>query len=92
MKKQKKASRKPRRENEKKPVRKGVKSMKGQGEMHDECKKCFSFCLTPTAKKGIEHLSEKANLSQSELIEQLVRHLLIITELHSQVIQTLAGS
>jgi hypothetical protein len=92
MKKQKKATKRPRRENEKKPVRKGVKSMRGQPEIYNEIKKCFSFCLTQTAKEGLEHISKQMNLSQSELIEQIVRGLLTIAELQSQVRKTLAGS
>ena len=92
MKKPKNTTRKPRRKNERKPVRKGVKSMKGQPEMYNELKECFCFCLTRTVKNALEHFSEQMNLSQSELLEQMVRALLTIDEWHSQVKKTLAGS
>lgn len=75
----------PRRDYEKKPSRKGVKSMRGQPEMYNELKKIFSFSLTPTARAGLEQLSEQLNISRSELIERIGRGLLTITELQTEV-------
>lgn len=72
--------RRPRREYEKKPIRKGVKSMRGQPEVYDELKKIVSFSITPTAMTGLERLSEQLNISRSELIERIGRGLLTIAE------------
>lgn len=72
--------RRPRREHEKKPSRKGVKSMRGQPEVYDELKKIVSFSITPTARTGLERLSEQLNISRSELIERIGRGLLTIAE------------
>jgi hypothetical protein len=74
-----------RQEYEKKPPRKGVKSMRGQPEMYNELKKIFSFSLTPTARAGLEQLSEQLNISRSELIERIGRGLLTIAELKTEV-------
>ncbi len=73
--------RRPRRDHEKKPSRKGVKSVRGQAEMYDELKKIVSFSITPTARTGLERLSEQLNISRSELIERIGRGLLIIADL-----------
>jgi hypothetical protein len=75
----------PRRDYEKKPIRKGVKSMRGQPEVYDELKKIFSFSLTPTARAGLDQLSEQLNISRSELIERIGRGLLTIAELKTEV-------
>jgi hypothetical protein len=72
---------KPRKEHEKKPLRKGVKSMRGQPELYDELKEVVSFCLTPTARAGLERISEQLKISRSELIERVGRGLLTIAEL-----------
>lgn len=87
MPKQKKIKRKgrPRREHEKKPSRKGVKSMRGQPEVYDELKKIVSFSITPTAQVGLEQLSEQLNISRSELIERIGRGRLTITEMKTEV-------
>lgn len=74
-----------RQQHEKKPPRKGVKSMRGQPEMYNELKKIFSFSLTPTARAGLEQLSEQLNISRSELIERIGRGLLTIAELKTEV-------
>jgi hypothetical protein len=71
----------PRREHEKKPTRKGVKSMRGQPEVYDEVKKSVSFSVTLTAQTGLTRLSEQLNISRSELIERIGRGLLTIAEL-----------
>ncbi|HEY9672042.1 MAG TPA: hypothetical protein V6D11_11390 [Waterburya sp.] len=74
-----------RREHEKKPSRKGVKSMRGQPELYDELKKITSFSITPTAQSGLKQLSEQLNISCSELIERIGRGLFTITELKIKV-------
>ncbi len=87
MPKQKKINRKgrPRREHEKKPSRKGRKSMRGQPEVYDELKKIASFSITPTAQSGLDKLSEQFNISRSELIERIGRGILTITEIPTEV-------
>ena len=70
-----------RREHEKKPSCKGIKSMRGQPEIYNELKKITSFSITPTAQLGLKQLSEKLNISCSEMIERIGRGLLKITEL-----------
>jgi hypothetical protein len=69
-----------RREHEKKPSRKGLKSMRGQPEIYNELKKITSFSITPTAQLGLKQLSEQLNISRSELIERIGRGLLTINE------------
>ena len=59
--------------------------MRGQPEMYNELKKIFSFSLTPTARVGLEQLSEQLNISRSELIERIGRGLLTIAELKTEV-------
>jgi hypothetical protein len=71
----------PRREHEKKPSRKGVKSMRGQPELYDELKKIVSLSLTPTALAGLDESSKRLNISRSELVERIGRGLLTIAEL-----------
>jgi hypothetical protein len=71
----------PRRQHEKKPSRKGVKSMRGQPEVYDELKKIVSLSLTPTALAGLDESSERLNISRSELVERIGRGLLTIAEL-----------
>ncbi len=71
----------PRREHEKKPSRKGVKSMRGQPEVYDELKKIVSLSLTPTALAGLDESSKRLNISRSELVERIGRGLLTIAEL-----------
>lgn len=73
--------RRPRREHEKKPSRKGVKSMRGQPEVYDELKKIVSMSLTPTALAGLDESSARLNISRSELVERIGRGLLTISEL-----------
>ncbi|MEP0924827.1 hypothetical protein [Leptolyngbya sp. ST-U4] len=75
----------PRQEHEKKPSRKGIKSMRGQPEVYDELKKVSSFSITPTAKSGLDQLSQQLNISRSELIERIGRGLLTITEIPTEV-------
>jgi hypothetical protein len=71
----------PRRDHEKKPSRKGMKSMRGQPEVYDELKEIVSFSITPTARTGLALLSEQLSISKSELIERIGRGLLTIAEL-----------
>jgi len=71
----------PRRDHEKKPSRKGVKSMRGQPEVYDELKKIVSLSLTPTALTGLDEFSACLNISRSELVERIGRGLLTISEL-----------
>jgi hypothetical protein len=73
-----------RQEHEKKPIRQGVKSMRGQPEIYDEVKKIASFCITPTAQLGLAQLSRQLNISRSEVIEQIGRGLLTIAELKTE--------
>jgi hypothetical protein len=74
----------PRQEYEKKPIRPGVKSMRGQPEIYDELKEIVSFCITPTSQLGLAQLSQQLNISRSELIEQIGRGLLTIAELKTE--------
>jgi len=74
----------PRQEHEKKPSRKGVKSMRGQPEIYDEIKKAVSFGITPTARLGLARISKQLNISRSELIEQIGRGILTIVELKNE--------
>lgn len=59
-------------------AKKSVKSIRGVGELYDEPKKRYSFCLTPTAKANLEKFSQENNISQSELIEKIGRHIHIL--------------
>jgi hypothetical protein len=59
-------------------VKKAVKSIRGVGESYDEVKERYSFCLTPTAKANLEKFSQENNISQSELIEKIGRHIHIL--------------
>ncbi|HEY9796523.1 MAG TPA: hypothetical protein V6D30_12850 [Leptolyngbyaceae cyanobacterium] len=87
MPKQKKIKRKgrPRREHEKKPSRKGLKSMRGQPEIYDELKEIVSFSITPTARSGLDQLSEQLNISRSELLERIGRGVFTIAELKTEI-------
>ena len=67
---------KPRKPHQKKPIAKGVKSMRGKGEHYDETKKITSIAITPTARAELDALSEKLNISLSELIERFARGLI----------------
>ncbi len=66
---------------QKKPKRKRKKSMRGQPEIYDECKQCASYSLTPKGQKGVEIISEYLGISRSEVLEQVGRGKLRITEL-----------
>ena len=74
----------PRQEYEKKPSCKGMKSMRGQPEIHDEVKKPVSFSITPTAQLGLARFSKQLNISRSEFIERIGRGLLTIVELETE--------
>ena len=73
-----------RKEHEKKPILKGVKSMRGQPEIYDELKKIASFSITQTAHNGIRIISGKFQISQSELIERIGRGLFTITQVSTE--------
>jgi hypothetical protein len=66
---------------QKKRAQKGKKSMRGQPEYYEEIKQRFTFSLTPTAKAGLNQLSESLSLSMSELIEQIGRGRIQLTEI-----------
>ena len=55
--------------------------MRGQPEVYDELKKIVSLSITPTAKAGLDQLSEQLNISRSELIERIGRGLFTISDL-----------
>jgi hypothetical protein len=76
---------KPRREHEKKPSCKGRKSMRGQPELYEECKKNASFSITPTAHQGLKQLSSELKISQSELIERIGRGAFTLVVLETEV-------
>lgn len=78
----------PRKTHEKKPIRPGVKSMRGQPEMYDELKKIVSVSITPTAKAGLAELSAARNISLSELIEQIGRQKISLSDPHDLNHQT----
>jgi hypothetical protein len=68
-----KHKKKVRLEHQKKPVRKGKKSMRGQPEHYDEVKKPTCFGITDTALAGLDRLSQELSISRSELIERIGR-------------------
>jgi hypothetical protein len=67
---------KARKNNQKKPSLKGIKSVRGKPELYDELKKIVSIGITPTARAGLDELSQKRSISRSELIEQIGRGLI----------------
>jgi len=58
--------------------------MRGQPEVYDELKKIVSVSITPTAKAGLDQLSEQLNISRSELIERIGRGFFTIKESENQ--------
>ncbi|MBD0263755.1 MAG: ribbon-helix-helix protein, CopG family [Tolypothrix sp. T3-bin4] len=62
-----------RKEHQKKPIRKGLKSRRGQPEHYSEIKKCVSIGITPTALAGLDELSQERGISRSEMIERIGR-------------------
>jgi hypothetical protein len=80
-----KTKRRKRQEHEKKTIQKGRKSMRGQPEIYEECKKNASFSITPTAIEGLKQLSSKLNISRSELIERIGRGVFTIAELKTGI-------
>jgi len=77
-----------RKPHEKKPIRPGIKSMRGQPEIYNELKKIASFSITPTAKAGLAKLSAVRNISASELIEQIGRGIISLSDADSINYQT----
>jgi len=61
-----------------KPIMKGVKSLRGVAEMHNEVKKPTTVALTPTAIAGLDEISKEMGLSRSELVERIGRKMLEI--------------
>lgn len=59
-----------------KKSQKGRKSQRNVPEYYDEKKTTVTYSITPTAKRGIEHLSKTLDLSMSEFIEQIGRGLI----------------
>lgn len=70
-----------RQEYQKKPSRKGFKSLRGKPELYDEIKKIVSIGITPTALAGLDELSQKRSISRSELIERIGRQLIELIDL-----------
>lgn len=66
----------PRKTHQKKPATKGLKSLSGQPEIYDECKKKATISITPTGLAGLDQLSQEQSLSRSELVEQIGRGLI----------------
>jgi len=61
-----------------KEAQKGLKSLKGQGELYDETKAKWGLSLTPTAVRGLDELAEEFNVSRSELVERIGRKIIMI--------------
>ncbi len=78
----------PRQPHQKKPIRPGVKSMRGEPEMYDELKKIVSISITPKAKAGLAELSAARNISFSELIEQIGRRIINLSDDEERSYQT----
>lgn len=74
----------PRQEHEKKPIRSGVKSQRGQPELYDELKKIVSVSITPTAKAGLAELSATRKISLSELVERIGRRIIHLNDSDSR--------
>jgi hypothetical protein len=73
MKKKTKIQNHSRKEHQKKPSRKGLKSTRGQPEHYSEIKKGVSIGITPTALAGLDELSQQRAISRSEMIERIGR-------------------
>ena len=56
-----------------KKAKKGLKSMRGQGEYYDQPKNRVCLSLTQTATGGLDKISQDLNLSRSELVEKIGR-------------------
>ncbi len=69
---------KTRQPHQRKPVVKGVKSLRGVPEMYDELKKPTTVALTPTALAGLDEMSKAMGVSRSELVERIGRRVLKI--------------
>jgi hypothetical protein len=68
-----KANKNSRKEHQRKPIRKGLKSRRGQPEHYSEIKKCVSIGITKTALAGLDELSQERAISRSEMIERIGR-------------------
>lgn len=75
-----KTSNKSRKEHQIKPIRKGIKSTRGQPEHYSEIKKCVSIGITPTALTGLDELSQELAISRSEMIERIGRGLIKLVD------------
>ena len=65
---------------QKKPIHKGVKSLRGQPEIYDQIKKVVSIGITPKAVEGLDALSQIREISRSELIERIGRGLIQLAD------------
>lgn len=72
---------KSRKEHQKKPIIKGLKSTRGQPEHYDSLKKCVSVGITKNAVDGLDQLSHERGISRSELIERIGRGLIKILDI-----------
>ncbi|AUT04583.1 hypothetical protein CLI64_29525 (plasmid) [Nostoc sp. CENA543] len=70
-----------RKEHQRKPIRKGIKSKRGQPEHYSEIKKCVSIGITQTALDGLDKLSQERAISRSEMIERIGRGLIKILDI-----------
>ncbi|BBD63588.1 CopG domain protein DNA-binding domain protein (plasmid) [Nostoc sp. HK-01] len=75
-----KSPNKSRKEHQRKPIRKGIKSTRGQPEHYSEIKKCVSIGITPTALTGLDELSQQLDISRSEMIERIGRGLIKLVD------------
>jgi hypothetical protein len=69
-----------RKEHQRKPIRKGIKSRRGQPEHYSEIKKCVSIGITQTALFGLDELSQELAISRSEMIERIGRGLIKLVD------------
>lgn len=59
---------------------KGKKRMRGEPLHYDEVKQPTTFTLTPTAKAGLNTLSQARSISMSELIERVGRGIIKLVD------------
>lgn len=56
----------------------GKKSIRNQPEYYDQLKKPSTFSITPTAKAGVNSISQTLGISMSEFIERIGRGIIKI--------------
>ncbi|MBD2365399.1 hypothetical protein H6G36_30370 [Anabaena minutissima FACHB-250] len=69
-----------RKEHQKKPIRKGIKSRRGQPEHYSETKNGVCIGITKTALAGLDELSQERAISRSEMIERIGRGLIKLVD------------